>query len=99
MAIIGLGFVVARFGLFLRELAVASGASSGVGGASPFSQLFGVVLILLGGGVMLPAYWSYARTRLDLDNGRYVPREGVARTLTGAIVVVTIGLAAYLLLT
>src|SRR5579863_1876584 len=89
MAIIGLGFVVARFGLFLRELAVASGTSSSLGSSSPFSQVFGVGLIVLGGGLMVPAYLSFTRNRRDLDAGRYVPREGVARAMTVAILVVT----------
>jgi len=41
----GFGFVVARFGLFLREIAVATGSEVPKGGAS---RWFGIGLLVLG---------------------------------------------------
>jgi putative membrane protein len=56
LALMGFGFVLARFGLFLQELAEA-------GHASPrqirVSLLFGVLLILLGVAVTVAAAWMH----------------------------------------
>ncbi len=45
LALMGFGFVVARFGLFLREIAVATGSEVPKGGAS---RWFGIGLLVLG---------------------------------------------------
>lgn len=44
LALMGFGFVVARFGLFLREIAALQGGMPSPG----FSRWFGIALILLG---------------------------------------------------
>src|SRR5262245_7089106 len=53
LAMMGFGFIVARFGLFLRELAARNGA--GQGSAHGWSIFIGAALILLGVIVTLTA--------------------------------------------
>jgi putative membrane protein len=94
VAIMGLGFVVARFGLVLREMA-------GVGGAQPtrgVSTAFGVALVLCGALLLVLAYGRYRRLAEDILHHRlrWEPRLGLA--LTGLLVLAGVLLAAYLLL-
>ena len=94
VAIMGLGFVVARFGFVIRELA-------GVGGATPrgVSTAFGVVLTLCGALLLVLAALRYVRVSQDIlhDRVRWDPRLGFV--LTGLLVLAGILLAVYLLLT
>jgi putative membrane protein len=60
LTIMGFGFVVARFGLFLR-LVAAQHPGVGIQHSSPapFSNLVGIALVLLGVGSMLVASVQY----------------------------------------
>ena len=95
VAIMGLGFVVARFGLVIRE-AAGVGAQQLLRGVS---TAFGVALVLCGALLLVLAYWRYRRVADDIlhDRVRWDPRLGVL--LTGILVLAGILLAAYLLLT
>ena len=69
VALMGFGFAIARFGLFLREIAqagqVAVGNPRGVG-----SAWFGVVLVVLGLMTNAAATVRYAHLRRALEEGR-----------------------------
>jgi putative membrane protein len=56
LAVIGLGFVVARFGLFLRMLRNGPDVTPHFG-----STLIGVLLVLLGSAAIGTAAWQHAR--------------------------------------
>lgn len=58
LAMMGFGFVVARFGLFLREFAVARGEVIAPGGGSLWA---GTALVLVG--VLVNVYAAVAHTR------------------------------------
>ena len=68
LAMMGFGFVVARFGLFLRELAAMPGAH--VGHHSGFSLWIGTVLVLCGVAVNLFASLRHVSTLNRLEQGR-----------------------------
>src|SRR5260370_15582390 len=71
LSIRGFGFVVARFGLFLREMAAepdeAGARSTGV------SMLVGTSLVLLGVVVNLIAAWQHQRNLRRLARGQALP--------------------------
>jgi putative membrane protein len=94
IAIMGLGFVVARFGYVIRVLA-------GVGGAAPrsVSTAFGIVLVLCGMLLLTLANVRYLRLAEDIlhNRVRWDPRLGVV--LTSLLVLAGLLLAVYLLLT
>ncbi|MDE1821955.1 MAG: DUF202 domain-containing protein [Euryarchaeota archaeon] len=92
ITIIGLGFVVARFGLFLRALRTGS-----AGTASPVSEWVGVALVLSGSLLMAVAWYRFRVVREDLVRGSYTPRGGLELILTVVLVSVGIALAIYLL--
>jgi putative membrane protein len=94
VATIGLGFVVARFGLFLRLIAPERGAAT-----HGFSATVGVALVLLGASCCAIAALQFARyaRRLSADERptgySMVPSIG----LTLALAAVGVVLAIYLL--
>jgi putative membrane protein len=89
----GLGFVVAKFGLFLRELSGAGGSAT----SSPFSEGVGVLLVLAGAALMAVAFTKFQRTRQDLEKGVYVPGYVLEVLLTAIMVAVGVALAVYLI--
>jgi uncharacterized protein (DUF302 family)/uncharacterized membrane protein YidH (DUF202 family) len=68
LALMGFGFVVARFGLFLQQFQATQRATA----ARPYelSLWFGTVLIAVGVIVNVFAGWHHLRLVLDLDRGR-----------------------------
>lgn len=90
LALMGFGFVVARFGLFLQELNEARGTRVHPYGVSLW---FGTAFIAVGIVVNLLAAWHHARLAGELSRGE-VPQ---ARPLRGgvavAIVLALVGLA------
>jgi inner membrane protein YidH len=67
IALMGFGFVVARFGLFLQEIQVARGENSPQGFG--FSIWFGVALLVIGVGVNASAIGHHVRLVRTLREG------------------------------
>jgi putative membrane protein len=67
ISLMGFGFVVARFGLFLRELVVANSASPHPG----FSLPAGILLLLVGMLVNVVAGIRHARYVRAIDRGDF----------------------------
>src|SRR5438477_11181884 len=67
LALMGFGFVVARFGLFLRELQIAQPSQPAPGYG--FSLWFGTALIVLGTVVSVFSPWRYVHLVRDLSAG------------------------------
>ena len=67
LALMGFGFVVARFGLFLQQIEVMRSASSKQ--SYGFSLWFGTALIVVGVFVNVFAGWHHLRLVRDLDRG------------------------------
>ena len=88
LALMGFGFVVARFGLFLTEIA-AAGHIPVHHRATGWSLWIGVGLIVLGVAVSLLASLEYFRfIRLSKQGRYYLPRTA----LLAVIVAVILGL-------
>src|SRR6204780_3518094 len=91
LALMGFGFVVARFGLFLQELQtvqkIFSAQSYGL------SLWFGTALIAVGVIVNLFAGWQHARLVRDLDRGGVVRARPAAPAVAIALFLALVGLA------
>ena len=81
LALMGFGFVVARFGLFLQELQAAQHTQSAQ--SYGFSLWFGTALIAVGVIVNIYAGWRHARLVRELDRGD----TAHARTSTQAVAI------------
>lgn len=97
LALMGFGFVVARFGLFLRELAAARGAPLPEGRGE--SAWVGVGLVVLGVVVLVGAGWRHRRYVAALSAAGDAPAPGplFALAVTAVLAAAGLILAAYLL--
>ena len=93
LTIMGFGFVVARFGLFLSLLA-AERAPSAAPVASPthFSSGIGITLVLLGAVSMIFAAIQHRRFVLSLPAGDVPPRHNRAFPVILALILGSLGL-------
>jgi uncharacterized protein (DUF302 family)/uncharacterized membrane protein YidH (DUF202 family) len=91
LALMGFGFVVARFGLFLQELRATHDAN-----AAPsygLSLYFGVALILVGVFVNVFAGWHHFQLVRGLDQGRTEHSRPSTEVVAIALFLALIGLA------
>jgi putative membrane protein len=99
LAMMGFGFVVARFGLFLREIAAMHAQSA----AEPrgISALVGIALVILGVGVNLYAAFQYRQTVERLNRQQVLAFRALSLGTVTAVLLALLGagLAAYLALT
>ena len=98
ISLAGLGFVVAKFGLFLRLLSVRT-QTRALPSAS-FSGYLGVALVVMGAATMLLGYLQHRRTLTNAgatpDIG--LPAEWPVVALVGGCVAASVALAVYLLI-
>src|SRR5579863_1320759 len=97
LALMGFGFVVARFGVFLQEIQIAQHASSVQ--SYGLSLWFGTALIAAGVAVNLFSVWHHLRLIRDMDLG-YAARPHTTTLAVATSVflaLVGIGMAIYLL--
>jgi putative membrane protein len=95
----GFGFVVARFGLFLREIALA-GHVAAHQHSTAWSLWIGVVLIALGVIVSVVASWEYFRyIRASRAGESYTPRTAYLAVVVALILaLIGVSMTAYLIL-
>jgi len=98
LALMGFGFVVARFGLFLRE--IGSAAADIPGRSSGFSLWTGTALVLIGVLVNGASAVQYVRIIRDLNEGRDVTGRVSALGVALAILLcfAGVGMAVYLVI-
>jgi putative membrane protein len=91
LALLGLGFVVARFGLFLERLDciehITTAHSYGL------SLWFGTGLILAGVAVYLSSAWHYVRLMRALNRREVVPVRPSVQAVLVAVFLALVGLA------
>jgi uncharacterized protein (DUF302 family)/uncharacterized membrane protein YidH (DUF202 family) len=91
LALMGFGFVVARFGLFLQQLQIVQNESSAK--AYGLSLWFGTALIAVGVFVNLFAGWQHTRLIRLLDRGGPVRSRPAGPAVTIAVFLALVGLA------
>jgi len=96
VALMGFGFVVERFGLFLRELAAARGVE--LDAQQPgVSMWVGTILVLLGVWVNIAATVNHLRFRRRFERGEpfVTPKRGMTIVLSVLLAVLGIGMTVY----
>jgi putative membrane protein len=96
LALIGVGFVIARFGLLLNELGLRNGTPAKIG----LSLWFGSALVCLGGAIAPMAAVVYRRQlhRLNRAMGLQERMEFLPILLSVVVAGVGISMAVYLIL-
>lgn len=96
ITLMALGFVVARFGLLLRELASKGG---GLGKAPSAAPYIGVLLVLAGVVLAIIGITRFVRTRGQLQGGRFESEIRSVLVMIGLVIAAGLALTAYLILT
>ncbi|HEY8743127.1 MAG TPA: DUF202 domain-containing protein [Chloroflexota bacterium] len=97
VAVMALGFVVARFGILLRELGAKS--TQTVSRATGLSTVFGTVLVGCGGLLVVLAVISYVGRGRAIEQRAYRWSPALVIFLAVVVVLVAVLLAIYLLFT
>ena len=98
ISIVVFGFVVAKFGITLRQmLALSHGASMPVGAGT--SVYLGAVFIGIGILAALAAWIHYACTRIAIEQEQFHPTSRAATALAITVALFGIALIGYLLFT
>lgn len=95
IALIGLGFVVARFGLFLRQLGANAGSQVNQS-TSGISAFVGVAVVLVGVLLVGLAVHRFLDTRTQIERGRFVVSVGLEVAAGLATLAAGLALAGYL---
>ena len=98
IAIISLGFVVAKFSLWLRELALGLGPQVHTYQAG-VSMPIGVAMMALGGLVTILAAWRYHVVNRAIERGVVSVDRGLIVLVTVMITVLCVAMIVYLLVT
>ena len=88
------GFVVARFGLYLRELAAFESRPEAGRGA----EIIGVGLVLLGMVCVGAGTMRYFSTEREIKARSYAPQYGLIKLVVAVSMVVGVALIAYLVM-
>lgn len=96
LALMGLGFVVARFGLFLRE-AAATGQPPSPG--SGFSALIGIALVVAGILAVVFSTIRFLQARREISEHRFNPVSYAELALVVIVVLAGAALIVYLAVT
>jgi putative membrane protein len=91
LALMGFGFVVARFGLFLTQFKVVQHLRSG--SSYGLSLWFGTALIAVGVLVFLLSAWHHIRLVRELDRGGVPPSRPSTQVVGIALFLAMVGLA------
>ncbi|WP_171036492.1 YidH family protein [Dyadobacter sediminis] len=98
IGIMGFGFVVVKFSLFIRQIAAALGSKAPVP-ATGFSPVIGVLLVSLGALATLFSYVRYSATKKQLERGDYYQSSLLIKAMTAVIFLTSILLIVYLVKT
>jgi putative membrane protein len=98
IAIIGLGFVMAKFSVWLRQflVTVVPGVRVPKSGASLPA---GLALIALGALVAVASYRRYCATEDAIERGEYASSRALLIVVTSIVVVVSLAVVVYLIVT
>lgn len=87
IALIGFGFAIARFGLFLRQIEISFTGKNAVPDSFINSQHLGISLVILGVIVIALSVWRYNKVFQQIEQADYQPSRLMV-WLTAAIVMI-----------
>jgi len=96
IALMGFGFVVVKFSLFVRQLSLAVGAKV-VTPAKGFSDVIGMCLVAIGALTVIIGYLRYKRIEKQLLSQTFYPQSRLLLWLTVGIIGGSLLLLYYLL--
>jgi putative membrane protein len=98
IAVISLGFVIARFGVWLRELAARIDPKIEAR-STQFSLLIGVAMMAFGSALTLLAAWRYRGINRAIARGEFQADRGLVIIVAISVASLGVAMMVYLLLT
>jgi putative membrane protein len=95
ITLLGLGFVVAKFGLWLRELSILEAHGTKVAGSGT-SLPIGIGILSLGAATAILGAVRYQSARRAIERGEIAAGHWVVMIVAGLVVVLALVLMAYL---
>lgn len=99
LGIIGLGFVVVKFSLFVREMELMVQRPQQVEPAPGYSLTAGVILIVIGAVCTLTAFIRYKKTQRSILEGRFHQSNLMITVVTALMLIAAAVLIFYLVST
>lgn len=96
IALMGFGFVIVKFALFIQQISFVLGENVVTQGKG-VSAVVGVVMVALGAILATLAYFRYRSIAQHLNNNTYYPSQWLSTLLTLSIIIGAILLVLYLL--
>ncbi len=87
IALIGFGFAIARFGLFLRQIQVAVTQKPVAINSFFTSENLGVTLVIFGIIVICLAAWRYNQVFWQIERGNYRPNRLLVWMIAGVVTI------------
>jgi putative membrane protein len=89
IALIGLGFAIERFSIFLQQFRLIADPDTAGNAASAtaheYSALVGIGMIVIGTGLIIYALKNYLDSNKTIASGRYMPKNAIVYTASAAI--------------
>ncbi|WP_229216389.1 YidH family protein [Dyadobacter sp. 3J3] len=95
IGIMGFGFVVVKFSLFVRQITAVLGHKAETP-STGYSPVIGILLVGLGAVTILFSYIRYINTKKQLEIGQYYHSTVLIKVMTAAIFLVSLLLILYL---
>lgn len=90
IALIGFGFAIARFGIFLRQIQIAVTQEDAMIHPVFNSENLGVILVIFGIVTIALAAWRYNRVFWQIERGDYRPNRLMVWITTGVVIILGI---------
>ncbi len=97
IAIMAFGFVVVKFALFIKQIALMVNDQTEILPNRGHSPILGIVLVIIGVLMALFSYYRYKRIERDLLSNTFNPSSKLSTLFTFAIILVGMLLIIYLL--
>ena len=89
IALIGLGFAIERFSIFLQQFRLIADPDATGNAASAtaheYSALIGIGMIVIGTGLIIYALKNYLDSNKTIASGRYMPKNTIVYTASATI--------------
>jgi len=96
IALMGFGFVIVKFALFIRQVSIAFGEKTVVP-QKGYSAIIGVFMVAMGAITAILAFIRYRNIEKQLNSNSYFPSQWLSVLVTICIVIACILLVLYLL--
>jgi putative membrane protein len=88
--LIGLGFAIERFSLFLQQFRLIANPDTTGNAASAtahdYSALVGIGMIVVGTGLIVYALKNYLESNKTIASGKYIPKNAIIYTASATII-------------